>query len=102
MLQEVAGCLRAAMRASDVVCRYGGDEFAMLLVDTGLAEAAHAVTRAAAELARRSGPWGDGIPVSAGIAAYPHDGRTPEALTATADRRMYRARRMGVPVCAQG
>lgn len=102
VLQEVAGQLRQSMRASDVVCRYGGDEFALLLPQTPPGEAARAVRRALRQLARRTGVWGEGIWVSAGVAAYPDDGRTAEALAACADRRMYRARQMGVDVCEEG
>ncbi len=102
VLQEVAGQLRSAMRASDVVCRYGGDEFAVLLPETRPEEAARAVQRVLDALARHPGVWGGGIPVSAGVAAFPEDGRAPEALVSTADRRMYRARRLGVRVCAEG
>ncbi len=102
MLQEVAGRLRAAVRASDVVCRYGGDEFALLLPETAPEQAERAVARALGELAVHTGPWGHGIHGNAGVAAFPEDGGTPEALAAAADRRMYRARRLGVPVCREG
>ncbi len=102
MLQEVARHLRSAIRASDVVCRYGGDEFAVLLPETRPQEAARAVQRVLDALAGHKGVWGEGIPVSAGVAAFPEDGRTPEALVSTADRRMYRARRLGVAVCENG
>ncbi|MCS7236590.1 MAG: diguanylate cyclase [Armatimonadota bacterium] len=102
VLQEVAQHLRDSVRASDVVCRYGGDEFAVLLAQTRPAEAARALGRVLRQLAVRVGPWGDGIWVSAGVAAYPEDGRTQEALAAAADRRMYRARQLGVHVCKEG
>ncbi|MFN3285993.1 MAG: diguanylate cyclase [bacterium] len=98
VLQEVARQLREAVRASDVVCRYGGDEFAVLFPDTGPAEAARALRRALCTLARRGGVWGEGIPVNAGVAGFPRDGRSAEALASVADRRMYRARQLGVDV----
>ncbi len=102
VLQEVARQLREAVRASDVVCRYGGDEFAVLFPDTGPTEAARALRRALGTLARREGVWGEGIPVNAGVAAFPQDGRSAEALASVADRRMYRARQVGVDVCDEG
>lgn len=102
LLQEVARELRESTRASDVVARYGGDEFALLLPQTPPGEAAHAVRRALARLATRAGVWGDGIRASAGVASYPDDGRTPEALAAAADRRMYRARQLGLDVWREG
>lgn len=102
MLQEVAVQLQRAVRASDVVCRYGGDEFALLLPDATLTKAARAVRRAVARLSRRAGVWGEGIPATAGVASFPQDGGTAEVLVAAADRRMYRARQLGTWVCDEG
>ena len=104
-LQQVARLLAQEHRANvDVVARYGGDEFVTLLPQTGKAAAA-----AAAERIRRAvvgaglrGPAADATPgaralltVSLGVATFPEDGRTIEALLRAADRSMYDVKAAG-------
>lgn len=100
LLREVASTLQGSVRGSDVVCRYGGDEFVLLLPGARAGEAERVLARAVETLSGRRGPWGEGIPVSVGIAVFPDDGGTAEALAADADRRMYLARKLGRSVCA--
>ena len=98
-LRQVAGVLTQEHRTHvDIVARYGGDEFVTLLPQTGKAEAA-----AVAERIRRAiggGPsGGDGthapVTVSLGVASFPEDGRTIEALLRAADRSMYEVKAAG-------
>ena len=85
--------LRATARAEDVVARFGGDEFVLLLPRTSLDAARALVTRLASELPEQTYMWA-GMPhalprVSFGIAAFPEDGLLADQLIAKADERMY-------------
>jgi diguanylate cyclase (GGDEF)-like protein len=90
-LVAVAQALQSTPRRSDVVCRMGGDEFSMLLPDTGLEGAqlaAHRLRRAVHNL-------GVGLAASVGIAVFPRHAAQPEALLTAADRALYDAKRSG-------
>ena len=99
VLRHIVGVLRQRLRASDVLGRYGGEEFMLLLPDTDL----HGAAQLAAQLrqAVQAAPceWqGQRIPftVSIGVAASadtPADpSRTSEALLQAADQALYRAK----------
>lgn len=92
MLCTVAAALRAEARGSDVVVRYGGDEF-LVILPGGSVEGALAL----AERVRRRV---DGrIGISAGVAAYAPEMAAPDHLIREADRRLYEAKaRRRVPV----
>jgi diguanylate cyclase (GGDEF)-like protein/excisionase family DNA binding protein len=94
MLQRVAAQLRESCRDSDLVFRFGGDEFAVLLPQTGLTGArtvAAKVHRAVAEIEQGK----VGLTCSVGVAAFPRDGRDGAALILAADRACYAAKRSG-------
>jgi diguanylate cyclase (GGDEF)-like protein len=93
VLRSVATTLRTTARAEDVVARFGGDEFVLLLPRIGLEAAKSLVTRLTRELPERTYMWG-GMPhslprVSFGVAAFPDDGLLADQLIAKADERMY-------------
>jgi diguanylate cyclase (GGDEF)-like protein len=97
LLREVAQRLRASVRGMDVLGRYGGDEFVLLLPETGAAEALQAAERMRRALSDHEISVGDDLPglrVTAGfgVAAYPGDGQTAEALIGSADAALYRAK----------
>jgi EAL domain-containing protein (putative c-di-GMP-specific phosphodiesterase class I) len=79
------------------VCRLGGDEFVLLCPATDAAGAAHAETRVLEVTSQRYqiGQQELGITFSIGIALYPSDGDTFEALSMSADTAMYRAKQAG-------
>ena len=93
VLTKVAHIMREAVRAEDVVARIGGDEYVLLLPRTGLLPAQALVSRIEARLREETYHWaGRDHPlpsVSFGIAWFPEDGRTDDALLAVADGRMY-------------
>jgi diguanylate cyclase (GGDEF)-like protein len=93
VLTKVAHIMREAVRAEDVVARFGGDEFVLLLPRTGLLPAQALVSRIESRLREETYHWaGRDHPlpsVSFGIAWFPEDGRTDDALLAVADERMY-------------
>ena len=99
MLKSVAQVFQASVRDEDTVCRYGGEEFTMIVPGMTPEDAyarAELVRRAVADL-RVS--LDCGIPgkttVSIGIALYPTDGTDADALLRLADQALYRAKRQG-------
>lgn len=99
VLVHVAEMIRTTLRASDVAARYGGDEFALILPETGAVDAASVAGRIldalrespfAAE-GRQPFPMGASI----GVATHPRDGRTAMELIAMADAGLYQAKGSG-------
>jgi diguanylate cyclase (GGDEF)-like protein len=80
-------------RAIDTPARYGGDEFALVLPEAGRDIAARVVTRIRERLAAE--PERPALSVSAGVAAFPEDGDTPEQLLGAADRALYGMKHRG-------
>jgi diguanylate cyclase (GGDEF)-like protein len=79
--------LRSHSRAIDTAARYGGDEFALVLPEASPDIAARVVSRIRERLASEAEP--PALSVSAGVAAFPEDGDTPEKLLGAADRALY-------------
>jgi diguanylate cyclase (GGDEF)-like protein len=79
--------LRSHSRAIDTAARYGGDEFALVLPEASPDIAARVVSRIRERLSAEAEP--PALSVSAGVAAFPEDGDTPEKLLGAADRALY-------------
>lgn len=104
VIAQVGALLTKAIRPSDVVGRFGGEEFVALLVDTDRVAAGHAAERirhavASMEIAT-TGRRGAPVTIidrttSIGIAAYPQHGHTVEELLHAADAAVYEAKERG-------
>jgi diguanylate cyclase (GGDEF)-like protein len=107
VLQRIANELAPAFRESDVVCRYGGEEFVIVMAGAnsaqaqakaeGLCERIQALRLEYEGLALRS------LTISVGVANWPDNTAQPEKLMGLADKALYRAKRNGrnrVEVCS--
>jgi len=100
VLVAVADLITKHLRSADLPCRYGGEEFAIILPDTDQDEAIVVAERLRRVIAEESL---DGLPeevkhgitVSVGLASYPRDGRKMEFLLKIADDLLYGAKRLG-------
>jgi diguanylate cyclase (GGDEF)-like protein len=86
-LVRIGKLLRNHSRAIDTPARYGGDEFALVLPEAGKEIASRVVSRIRERLAAETEV--PALSVSAGVAAFPEDGDTPEKLLGSADRALY-------------
>lgn len=99
LLAEVADLLIGSLRTVDVPVRYGGDEFVVILPETLKPAAVEVASRLRGAIERWEflRPMGLSIRVTAslGVASWPDDGQTAEALLHAADRAMYEAKESG-------
>ena len=90
VLRNVAKILKEQSRKIDLVCRYGGEEFAIILPDTEKQEAIKIAERLRATVESANLPT-----LSIGVASYPEDAKNKEDLIELADAALYRAKRLG-------
>lgn len=92
-LHRIAQAVRTAARTEDLVARYGGDEFALILPNSGVSAAFEVARRLREEVIAAAG--GMDVDLTVGIALYPDDGADVDTLVERADAAMYTGKRRG-------
>lgn len=99
LLQQMADLFRGYFRRDDVICRYGGEEFAIVLpestVENAATRMAELADRARSLIVLHEGKRLDTVTFSTGIAAFPEHGSSPSALLRSADQALYRSKSDG-------
>lgn len=99
-LKITAHCLKATLRSADIACRYGGEEFCILLPQTSLTEAGVIAERMRQRVAETDYPYGKSQPlgivsISVGISTFARHIDTAEKVISAADRALYSAKSQG-------
>lgn len=95
VLKFLAENMQTVAREKDVCCRYGGEEFIILLPCTTAIEAGRIAEQLREILANTISPCGRVVTLSAGVAEYPEMAKTTEALIEVADSALYQAKQTG-------
>lgn len=95
LLKEIAALLRDKVRSTDIVCRYGGDEFALLLKETDKEKAISLAERVREAFQLRFGGMEVQVTASIGLACFPTDAKTKKDLAKAADDALYVSKRGG-------
>lgn len=98
ILRLLADVLLSSARMSDVITRYGGDEFVLLLPETGGCDAGILAERLRVRFHERTGDEASGLPpasVSCGVATYPDHARDAATLVQMADSSVFKAKSEG-------
>jgi len=99
LLRAVGGILQRSVRAEDIACRYGGEEFTLILPEASLDDAANRADYVresirALSVQHHLQPLG-GVTVSAGVAIFPDHGPNGDAVLRAADSALYYAKSRG-------
>lgn len=99
VLRRVAHTLAESVRFEDIVCRYGGEEFLLVLPEADQAVALERAERARAQVEQTIAHFRDQalgtVTVSVGVAMFPEHGTRADELIRTADAALYRAKAGG-------
>ena len=99
VLRQVAQLLKQSVRATDIVCRYGGEEMSIILPNTAkeisFSTAQKICKRVAEKRFRLNNYQESNVTISLGVASFPEDGLTPSEIIDIADKRMYQSKKNG-------
>ena len=99
VLKHVAKTLKSSVRSEDLVCRYGGEEMAILLNNVNKEIAIKTAQKICDAIASRNYELTPeitvNITISLGVSSYPDNGKTPEELIEYADKGLYKAKENG-------
>jgi diguanylate cyclase (GGDEF)-like protein len=99
LLRELGSLLSVQVRGGDIACRYGGEEFLLILADTGLQTARQRAEKLAEQVrslhVRHHGETLRRVTLSIGVAEYPRHGANAALLVTAADEALYRAKAQG-------
>lgn len=99
VLRQVAQTLKRNVRATDIVCRYGGEEMSIILPNTSKEEAQSTAEKICRRVADRkfklAGDKDTNVTISLGVATFPNDGDNASKIIDSADKRLYNAKHNG-------
>lgn len=99
VLKATSGLLADSVRSVDVIGRFGGEEFVILLPEMNRSEASETAERLRGLISDTPQPLGDGrtvpLTISIGVSVFPDNGADASALCAAADKAMYQAKSNG-------
>jgi diguanylate cyclase (GGDEF)-like protein/PAS domain S-box-containing protein len=99
LLRRVGATLQRSIRAEDIACRYGGEEFTLIMPEASLLDAAHRAESIRESIKAlhtdpRRQPFGS-VTISGGVATFPDHGPTGDAVLRAADAALYQAKARG-------
>ncbi|MBK3495850.1 GGDEF domain-containing protein [Viridibacillus sp. YIM B01967] len=95
VLKFLALKMKNNTRVNDICCRYGGEEFIILLPDTSAVEAYNIAEKLRSDIEKTISPTGKNITISAGIAEYPLMATKQTSIIEKADQYLYEAKEQG-------
>ena len=99
VLKQVAQLLKQSVRATDIVCRYGGEEMSIILPNTpkdmSVITAEKICKRVAAKRFRLNNSQESNVTISLGVATFPDDGASAAEIIEAADKRLYQSKNNG-------
>lgn len=99
VLRQVAQTLKRNVRATDIVCRYGGEEMSIILPNTGkdvaVSTAQKICDRVALHKFKLAGDKETNVTISLGVSTFPFDGEDASSIIEAADKRLYEAKNNG-------